>query len=88
MTTVQRLNARLDRDLARKLDAIRRRSGMTTTEVLRAALERYYEADNEPLTPMDVLEDAGFVGCIAGTRNLSTTYKAQLTRSLRKKHGR
>lgn len=85
MTTAHRLNARLDRDLARKLDEIKLRSGMSTTEVLRAALERYYESENAPLTPADVLEEAGFVGCIAGPRDLSTTYKTKLARSLRSK---
>ena len=34
-----------------------------------------------------VLDRNGFIGCAEGDRDLSTTYKARLTESLRRKHG-
>ncbi|MBK6515579.1 MAG: ribbon-helix-helix protein, CopG family [Polyangiaceae bacterium] len=54
MTTrvrTKRINARLSDDVARKLSYLERRTHMTTTDVVRESIERYYAAvsrDGEP----------------------------------------
>ena len=40
--TETRINARLDRTAARKLAILKRRTGLSTSEILRAALEQFH----------------------------------------------
>jgi hypothetical protein len=81
-----RINARLPPEVARKVAYLERRTNMTTTEVVLASIEAYYDAvAKEEAAPADVLARAGFVACAEGPADLSTSYKADLARSLRKK---
>ncbi|HVX96037.1 MAG TPA: ribbon-helix-helix domain-containing protein [Polyangia bacterium] len=79
----RRINARLDADLARKIEAMRKRTGQSTTDILKASLESYYVTVMEKARPAAALAD--FIGCAEGPDDLSTNYKAELTKSLRRK---
>ncbi|MFH2006553.1 MAG: ribbon-helix-helix domain-containing protein [bacterium] len=82
----KRINARIDAALAAKIELLRSRTGKTSTEVVRAAIERYYEALMDPAAdPMRLLEASGFVGCAEGDEELSADYKAALAQSLEAK---
>ena len=86
--TARRINARLPADVARKVELIAKRTNKTTTEVVLASIERYYDALNEVgerASAAEALERAGFIGCARGPADLSTSYKSDLARSLRKK---
>ena len=78
-----RINARLDADLARKVQTLRRRTGQSSTEIVKASLESYYAAVMREKNPAMLLAD--FVGCARGPANLSSSYKSELTKSLRRK---
>jgi hypothetical protein len=78
-----RINARLDPELARKVEVLARRTGQSTTDILKASLEAYYVAVTRDGKPAALLAD--FVGCADGPRDLSEGYKAALTRSLHRK---
>jgi hypothetical protein len=81
-----RLNARIDDELARKLTALRRRLGISTTEVVRRSIEQLYrEAFAEGESPAAVMEASGLIGCASGPADLSTRYKSELAESLRSK---
>jgi hypothetical protein len=84
MTT--RINARLDAALARKVEALRKRTGQSTTEIVKASLETYCVAMAEVRRPSVLLAD--LVGCARGPADLSRTYKQRLTRSLMGKNRR
>ena len=88
MTTALRLNARLDEPLARKLRELEQRTGASATLIVREALTRYFDEESASRSPLAVLEAAGVVGCVAGSPSASSRYKAELGRSLRKKHRR
>jgi hypothetical protein len=77
----ERLNARIDRELARKVKYLRERTGRSTTEIVKASIEAYYDALSAE--PAQLLAD--FVACARGPKDLSTTYKNALTASLEKK---
>ena len=80
----RRLNARLDDELAMKLQYIKRRTGQSDTEVIRRSLERYYDdLRREAPTAQTALAD--FVGCASGDADLSTRYKHELASSLERK---
>ena len=81
-----RINARLDSDLARKVEAVQTRTKKSLTEIVHESLERY--CDDELRRDRDafrILESTGFVGCADGPADLSTNYKQELTRSLQRK---
>lgn len=77
-----RINARLDAELARKVQALCRRTGRSTTEIVKESLESYYQTVTRG-SPAAAL--ASLVGCAAGPPDLSETYKDQLTHSLARK---
>ena len=83
-----RLNARLPEELARKLEALERATGQSTSDVVRAALERYF---NEVCGPRraarDAIRSSGLVGCGEAEADLSVSYKARLREGLSRKHG-
>ncbi len=85
MTTAKlaRINARLTAEAARKVSYLERRTGQSTTEVILASIDKYYEAiTSEESTTASKLAETGFVGCAEGPRDLSSSYKSDLTRSL------
>jgi predicted DNA-binding protein len=81
-----RIHARLPADVARKLAWLERRTRKTTTEVLRASIERYFAAELEGAGSAErILAESGFIGAADGPADLSSTYEAELARSLEKK---
>jgi hypothetical protein len=83
-----RLNARIDDELAAKLERLRRRTNKSITEVVRASIELYYERFEEGAqSAAHILDGAGFVGCGDADPDLSTTYKDRLGETLAGKMG-
>lgn len=87
MTTRGRLNARLEPELERKLAYLRQRTGLATSDLVRASIERFYEAvraDGDQARA--ILEESGFIASGSGPVDLSERYKERLNQSLSKKH--
>ncbi len=82
-----RLNARIDAPLAEKVATLRRVTGQTTTDVVRVAIERYFESVEREARPYEALTDGGFIGCAEGPADLSVTYKDDLAESIERKLG-
>lgn len=79
----ERINARLDAGLAKKLAHLQARTGKSTTELIRVSIESYYERVVQTAGPRALLDD--FVGCASAEPELSQTYKSVFSESLRKK---
>jgi predicted DNA-binding protein len=79
----ERINARLDTELSRKLAYLRKRTGRSTTEILRASLESYYQKIHGETDAASLLEE--FVGCAEGAVDLAANYKTELGKSLAQK---
>ncbi|MBT3221420.1 MAG: CopG family transcriptional regulator [Proteobacteria bacterium] len=79
----RRINARIDEDLAHKLDQLVDVTKQKVTEVVKAALEMYYQAvvDKE-LSSAELLRSSGFIGCGEDSPDLSENYKDELSESL------
>ena len=87
MTTRGRLNARLEPELERKLAYLCQRTGLATSDVVRASIERFYEAVRaSSQQARAILEESGFIASGSGPADLSERYKEALTESLSKKH--
>jgi hypothetical protein len=79
----KRINARLEPELARKVEALCKRTGQSTTDIVKASLESYYvkvAGDGSAAARL-----ADFVACATGPKTLSENYKRDLTRSLLRK---
>jgi hypothetical protein len=79
-----RINARVDKKLADRIAAIRRRTGKSLTEVIEESLAQYCES-HVAESPADILDTSGFIGCADGPPELSARYKDELRRGLGKK---
>jgi hypothetical protein len=87
MTSRGRLNARLDEEMQRKVAYLRKRTGLDTSDLVRASLDHYYEAIRSGGgKAREILEESGFIGIAPGPADLSERYKDVLTRTLEKKH--
>lgn len=88
MTT--RLNARIDEELAEKIEILRRRTNMGITDIVRASIELYYERfrEQQRSDARRIFEAAGFIGCAEAEPDLSASYKARLSESLSDKLGK
>lgn len=82
-----RINARLDDELAEKVEELRRITGKSVSALIKAALEAYFEnvKGSNAVRPGRVLEQAGFIACASGEPNLSRDYKRTLGDSLSSK---
>jgi len=74
-----RINARIDASLARRLSAVRRRTGKSVSEIVKESLDHYCAAQDEQ-APYNAL--AGLIGCASGPKDLSASYKEDLRGSL------
>ncbi len=83
-----RINARLDPERSRKLEFLKRRSQVGTSEVVKRGIDALYdEASNKPGRAFEILTRTGFIGSGKGPGNLSETYKEELLEILQQKHG-
>lgn len=79
----QRINARLDAELAQKVSYIQQRTKQRPSEIMRRSLECYYELVLEREgAARELLIECGFVGCAEADADLSLRYKEELRRSL------
>jgi hypothetical protein len=82
-----RINARLDKTLARKVSLVQKRTRRSLTMIVKESLMRYCDAElAEGGEPLSILKSANFVGCADGPADLSTGYKKDLGRSFGRKH--
>lgn len=74
-----RINARIDDELSRQLEELRRRSGQTRTEVIEAALRAWIQRQlgKRPSTA-EVFASTGFIGSGNGPRDLARNSKKYL----------
>lgn len=84
-----RVNARLDSDRASKFNYIRQRTNQGTSEIMKVAIDLYYERlrQETSVKPLQLLQQAGLIGCAEGEPDLSVNYKQYLTESLNEKYG-
>jgi hypothetical protein len=79
-----RINARLSGDDAARFQELLESSGLSASDLLRAALREYHAAHvRPPRNPLALL--AGFIGSGEGPEDLSVRYKDYLSESLEEK---
>lgn len=82
-----RISARLDEDRSHKLEYLTRATHEGTSEVVKRAIDAYYEQVKVARLPAaDVFRRTGFVGCGEAEPELSEHYKDELDKGLEAKH--
>jgi hypothetical protein len=77
----------MEPELERKLAYLRQRTGLATSDVVRASIERFYEAMRaRGQQARTILEESGFIASGSGPADLAERYKEELKESLSKKH--
>lgn len=85
--TPMRISARLDEDRSRKLAFLAAATNLGKSAILQQAIDVYYEQmSTARRRPAEILNQAGFVGCGEGTRELSERYKEDLRELVSAKH--
>ncbi|MDM9381712.1 CopG family transcriptional regulator [Chlorogloeopsis sp. ULAP01] len=83
-----RINARLDEESARKLACIKQQTNQAVTDVIKSAIDLYYQKlQHQQQNPHKLLIETGFIGCGEAEPNLSVNYKSILKDSLKTKYG-
>jgi hypothetical protein len=83
-----RINARLDDNLAYKLDYLVHAESMSVSDVVKESISRYYEAARaSQAVAQELLGRSGFIGCAEGDADLSVNYKQTLAETLPAKYG-
>jgi hypothetical protein len=81
-----RINARLDPELAARIEEIRRQTGMTITEIVQAALVAWTtQGTDSSAGPVRAFAAAGLIGSGTGPRYLARNAKRTLAQSLKSK---
>ena len=72
----QRISVRVSGGMARRLRERSRATGARESQVVREALEQYLSEKRTEQTTLDLLREAGLIGCVNGApRDLSTNKK-------------
>jgi Ribbon-helix-helix protein, copG family len=83
-----RLNTRLPEELARKLEALKRATGQSTSNVVRIAIERYFtEICGSGRSARETIYRTSLVGCGGADADFSAAYKSRMGEGLTHKHG-
>lgn len=88
MSKIKRVNARITAGAERKLKEIVRDTGSSMSEVIMAAIERYW-AESQSYSnssPSTILKNNQFIGCANGNQKLSENYKRVLQTMLNQKY--
>jgi hypothetical protein len=84
--TANRINARLDDALAQRVNLVCKRTRRSVSQIVKESLVRYCDQElGQGGEPFAILKQAGFIGCADGPADLSSVYKVELFRSLRRK---
>lgn len=83
-----RINARLDESRYQKLEFLVRTTHLSTSEIVKQALDLYYEQvkSRQPL-PAEALKASGFIGCGEAAPDFSERYKEEVKSLVAAKHG-
>jgi len=81
-----RISVRLDAERAAKLRRLASRTGESTSEIVKRAIDSFYERAEPAERPYDVLMRSGFIGCGEGHPDFSTD-KEGLFEPLGAEHG-
>lgn len=82
-----RINARIDEKQVKQLEHIKQREQITTTQVVKRALDLYFQQHKvKKRLKIEQLLSSEFVGCAEGPADLSDNYKQFQSKTLNEKH--
>lgn len=71
------INTNLNENAAAKLTQLQQITNQPVEEILQNAIDLYYQQFETPSrTPLEILQENGFIGCIQAEPDLSANYKS------------
>jgi hypothetical protein len=81
------ITAQISDEEANKIAFIKQKTQQDISEILKLAIDLYYKrVQSAPISPLQLLEESGFIGCCSVENDLSTTYKSVLATELNQKY--
>lgn len=78
---------RYDEKVKRELDFIKASLNANQSQSIKDAIHAFYQylkmEEKAKLSPSQILKESGFIGSFKGKKNLSTTYKGELTKGIK-----
>jgi hypothetical protein len=73
---IMNINTQLNESAAAKLTHLQQMTDQNLEEILQQAIDVYYQQfQSQSKTPLEILQDNSFVGCIQAESDLSANYK-------------
>lgn len=85
---MSQINTQIDPVTTDKLTYIQQQTNQPLSDILRDAIDSYYQKlkHQHKKTPLEILEESGFIGCCDLESDLSTNYKQVLATELEVKY--
>ena len=80
------INSYLDETYSQKLKYLTQQTHGSISEVVKQAIDFYYESSSKTKACNDILLQSGFIGCGEADSRLSENYKSDLEELMRNKH--
>lgn len=81
------INTQLNKNTAAKLARLQQMTNQDLGEVLQQAIDLYYQQfQTLSKTPLTILQDSGFIGCIQAEPDLSANYKSSVQRLVQERN--
>lgn len=81
------INTQLNEATAAKLAHLQQMTNQNLQELLQQAIDVYYhQFQSQSKTPMEILQDNGFIGCIQAESDLSANYKPIVQNSVQERN--
>lgn len=86
------ISFRIDKDLKKELEHLTNSLNSSQSQAIKDAIHAFYQQiinqEKVKKTPQMILRESGYIGSFEGRRDLSVTYKRDITKGLEKKHGK
>ena len=84
------ISFRFDKEVKRELDFIKISLNVTQTQAIKDAIHAFYHnlkaQEESKKSHYEMFKESGYLGSFSSKKDLSTTYKEELTKGLKAKH--
>ena len=89
--SMETISFRFDDELKKELDYIKTTLNSNQSQAIKDAIHAFYQhlktQEKAKQSPQEILKGSGFIGSFQADKDLSVTYKRDITKGLKGKHG-
>lgn len=88
---METISFRFDDELKKELDFIKTAINLNQSQAIKEAIHAFYQflktQEQAERSPQEILKESGFIGSFQAKKDLSVTYKRDIAKGLKAKHG-